>query len=153
MRGRTVVKVDDYATDGRWPETARRAVDVGVHSSLSLPLLAADDGVGALNLYGASQRVFDGLDDGAATFAASAAITLANALAFHRAAELSEQLSEGLESRDVIGQAKGILMARERIDADAAFDRLREMSQHANRKLRDIAAELVDEANSAARRS
>ena len=151
IRQRGVVKVDDYAIDERWPEVTGRAHEAGVQSSLSLPLMAGDNGLGALNLYGGAVRTFDGLEERAGTFAETAAITVANALAFHRAAELSTQLAEGLESRDVIGQAKGILMARERIDADAAFDRLRELSQHRNVKLREIATALVAEANVASR--
>jgi len=59
---------------------------------------------------------------------------------------LTEQVA-GLEvallTRDIIGQAKGILMERYRITADEAFDRLRTASQHRNRKLRDLAEELA----------
>lgn len=149
IRDRGAVKVDDYAVDERWPEVTGRAHEAGVHSSLSLPLMAGDNGIGALNLYGGVVRAFDGYEERAGAFADTAAVTVANALAFHRAAELSTQLAEGLESRDVIGQAKGMLMAREQIDADRAFDRLKEMSQHQNRKLRDVAADLVAEANAA----
>jgi AmiR/NasT family two-component response regulator len=54
------------------------------------------------------------------------------------------QLREALESRELIGQAKGILMARERCSADAAFDILREVSQRTNRKLREVAQDVVD---------
>ena len=149
IRIRSAVKVDDYAVDERWPEVTGRAHEAGVHSSLSLPLMAGDNGIGALNLYGGVVRAFDGYEERAAAFAETAAITVANALAFHRAADLSSQLAEGIESRDVIGQAKGILMARERIDADAAFERLRDLSQRQNTKLRDVAGQLVAEANAA----
>ena len=54
-----------------------------------------------------------------------------------------EQLERALESRDVIGQAKGILMERFRITADEAFDRLRMTSQHTNRKVNAVAGELA----------
>ena len=54
-----------------------------------------------------------------------------------------EQLEKALESRDVIGQAKGILMERERISAEEAFQMLCTTSQHLNRKLRDVAAMVV----------
>ncbi len=53
------------------------------------------------------------------------------------------QLRTALESRDVIGQAKGILMARQGISADEAFDLLRRASQRSNVKLRDVAAQVV----------
>ena len=55
----------------------------------------------------------------------------------------NQHLQDALESRDVIGQAKGILMAREGLDADEAFDVLRRASQRTNRKLRDVASDLI----------
>ncbi len=56
----------------------------------------------------------------------------------------SSNLQTALLSREIIGQAQGILMERERITADQAFDLLRRSSQHLNLKLRDVAQELVD---------
>ena len=53
------------------------------------------------------------------------------------------QLHDALETRDVIGQAKGILMAAEGITDDDAFMILVRASQRANRKLRDIAGDVV----------
>jgi AmiR/NasT family two-component response regulator len=53
------------------------------------------------------------------------------------------QLNQALESRDVIGQAKGILMERNRVTADEAFDMLRRASQQVNRKLRDLAEDIA----------
>ena len=55
-----------------------------------------------------------------------------------------EDLRATLRTRPVIEQAKGILMAQQRVSADTAFDLLRQQSQHANRKLRDLAREIVD---------
>ena len=52
-------------------------------------------------------------------------------------------LRKALESRDVIGQAKGVIIAANRCTSDAAFDVLRQQSQHENRKLIDVAAEIV----------
>jgi AmiR/NasT family two-component response regulator len=54
-----------------------------------------------------------------------------------------EGLEEALLSRDVIGQAKGILMERLHLTSDQAFEELRSSSQKHNRKVRDIAAELA----------
>ena len=53
------------------------------------------------------------------------------------------ELEQGLATRDVIGQAKGIMMERFKIEADAAFEWLRVASQHANRRVRDLADDLV----------
>ncbi len=78
------------------------------------------------------------------TFAAQASIVVSNAQSYWAAFELSENLAKAMESRAVIEQAKGILMSRLRIDADAAFGVLRERSQASNRKLRDIAADIVN---------
>ena len=72
-----------------------------------------------------------------------AAITLANATALLKANDLARNLTIALERRDVIGQAKGILMAQSAISSDEAFDVLRRASQRSNRKLNEIAKELV----------
>lgn len=66
-------------------------------------------------------------------------MAVANAGAYHQALELSRHLEEALKSRDVIGQAKGIIMERERATADQAFDMLRKVSQARNVKLREVA--------------
>ncbi len=93
--------------------------------------------MGALNLYSTKPGAFDDTDIAlGSVFAAHAAVALSTAL--H-----DEQMEEALQSRDVIGQAKGILMAREGITADAAFDTLRRASQRLNVKLRDVADQVT----------
>ena len=68
-----------------------------------------------------------------------------NASAYWQATQLSEQLGQAMQSRAVIEQAKGILMARSpHLEADEAFDLLRKASQRENVKLRDIAQRIVD---------
>jgi GAF domain-containing protein len=143
----TVVRLDvmEQAVDV-YPEFATRALAYGVRSSLSLPLVAGDEAVGALNLY---SRATDGFtDEDEATgrvLASAAAIVLVNASAYWQAAQLSEQLTQAMQSRAVIEQAKGILMARSpRLSADDAFDVLRKASQRENVKLRDIAQRIVE---------
>jgi AmiR/NasT family two-component response regulator len=59
-------------------------------------------------------------------------------------AEHEEQLRAGMTSRDLIGQAKGILMERFRLTPHQAFDVLSRVSQELNRKLVDVAAELTE---------
>jgi hypothetical protein len=89
---------------------------------------------------------FTDADADAATgteLAAAAAIVMANSTAYWTAFELSEQVDEAMRSRAVIEQAKGVIMASIRCDADLAFDVLRQQSQSENRKLGDIAAEIV----------
>lgn len=79
-------------------------------------------------------------------FAAQAAIVLANAQAYWDARTLSEQMSEAMEHRSTIEQAKGIIMAGGGRNADEAFQVLVRASQRENRKLRDVAAEIVQHA-------
>lgn len=59
-------------------------------------------------------------------------------------AEVVAHVAHAVETRDVIGMAKGILMERHGIGPDAAFERLVTMSQHGNVKLREVAAHVVD---------
>jgi len=145
-----ILRIDDTTTDDRWPEFAVAAADHGVRSTLSLPLHTDDTVLGALNLYSRQVGSFDDNDQIVGVFVAHAATSLANATAFAAAQVLSEQLQEALASRAVIEQAKGIIMAEHQLDADSAFEILKVRSQDSNRKLRDIAAGVVQDAISPA---
>jgi AmiR/NasT family two-component response regulator len=106
-------------------------------------LVTRNQVTGALNLYSLTQS-FDSDDLAVAeAFATQAAVALRNAETYQRTRDLVDRLNEALASRDVIGQAKGILMAQARCDPDEAFDILRAESQRRNVKLRDVAAGLV----------
>jgi GAF domain-containing protein len=146
-RRREVVRLDDLGRGAQeYPEFAAAARAHGILSTLSLPLVAGDDAVGALNLYARSANAFTEADEELGLMLASAAsIVLVNASAYWRAAALSEQLTHAMQSRAVIEQAKGILMARTpTLNADDAFDLLRKASQRENVKLREIAQRIVD---------
>ena len=145
-RLKRVVRIDDMdrgAVD--YPEFAQLAQDHGLGSTMSLPLVVGDEGIGALNLYARTPRGFSAADEAIGVdLATAAAIVLANASAYWGALNLGEQLSEAMASRAEIEQAKGILMAQSPgISADAAFEMLRQASQRENVKLRDIAKRLV----------
>jgi GAF domain-containing protein len=128
----------------RWPRFVEQARDLGFDGVLSVPLTTAGGTVGALNLFVEQpSRLSEEDIELAQRIAAPAATTLANADAYRRVARLADQLQEALESRAVIEQAKGVLMARQGCDPDEAFDILRRLSQSSNRKLRQIAAEVV----------
>ena len=100
--------------------------------------------LGALNLYSKSPGGYDeAAEETARLFSEQAAVACANAEVYWRTHNLTEHLREALESRDVIGQAKGILMARRKCTPEAAFDALRKVSQHRNIKLREIAEQVV----------
>ena len=128
----------------RWPEFSAAASEAGVRSSLSLPLDVNGRALGALNIYSASDRLFTSEEQALAeALARQASSVAAMAAVLADAQRMTEQLREALETRDLIGQAKGILMERESCTPEAAFDILRRASQRTNRKLRDVAADLV----------
>ncbi len=128
----------------RWPQLSRRAIELGLQSIWSLPLTHSGSCHGALTVYAASPEPWSDPRSGATrVVAALAALEVANAEAAADLAHGNATLREALETRTVIGQAQGILMARQKIGAEDAFDILRRASQRTNRKLRDIAAEMV----------
>jgi GAF domain-containing protein len=144
MRSGLVIAVDDLAAEHRWGAYPAHALGYGLRSSLSVPLSADGDVQGALNLYATEPSAFGEEEHRAAElFAAqaSAAMTIVTRMA--RQVALTDQLRDALVSRSVIDRAIGILMDQQRCDADQAFDVLRSASQHQNRKLRDIAADIV----------
>jgi GAF domain-containing protein len=133
-----IVRVDDIRGDPRWPDFAREAAELGVVSMMCFQLFVEGDRMGALNLYSGIRHAFDEeSEDTGLIFASHAAVALAGA-------EHEESLRAGIDSRDVIGQAKGILMERHRLTADQAFGVLAQVSQELNRKLVDIAREVTD---------
>lgn len=141
MREREVFASDDLAQEERWPSFSARAQrETGITSMLSFRLFVAGDTLGALNLYSKSPAAFgaESRTIGVA-FAAHAAVALSTAI--HE-----EQMDEALQSRDLIGQAKGLIMARDGVTADQAFNVLRRASQRLNVKLRDVASSMVDSA-------
>jgi GAF domain-containing protein len=127
-----------------WPEFSAVVLDSGMHSVLSTPLQTGEETIGALNLYSSSLEGFDGEEQLLATeFARHTSILLSNAIAFTTTNALAENLREALSSRETIGIATGLLMSEASRSRQAAFDILRQASQRENRKLRDIAADLV----------
>jgi transcriptional regulator with GAF, ATPase, and Fis domain len=137
-RKQIVVRIHDMAAETRWPQFRTAALDRGVASMLCLPLQVDDDLLGTLSLYGVEQGAFrDGAEPVARLLSALAAVALAEAT--H-----AEQLRRALHSRDLIGQAKGILMRERAITAEAAFVLLRERSQNTNTKLVDLARSVIE---------
>lgn len=141
IRHDAVVHTADAANDDRWPRFAERLAGGPIGAVLSCRL-SVDPGttgraMGSLNLYSLRADAFADVDlDVALLLGAHAGVVL------HAVAQ-TQNLRQALESRDAIGQAKGILMERERITADEAFDRLRVLSQRRNVKLRWVAERLV----------
>ncbi|MGI5506284.1 ANTAR domain-containing protein [Lentzea sp. CA-135723] len=134
----------------RWPEFEAAASERGVRAYLSVPVvLPATDGTGArhigsLSVYSCTETAFDPFDAGLLrlfTTAASAAIT--SSQRWQRSQRQVEQLERALNSRAVIDQAKGVLMAVHACTADEAFAKLVHSSQRDNVKLRVVAANLL----------
>jgi GAF domain-containing protein len=131
------VRLSDLLTERRWPHFIGRARELGVGSMLAVQLFVRADGLGALNLFSEEPNAFDDSSEHVALlFAAHAAVAMSS--------EQSKQdLRLAVTTREVIGQAQGILMERFRITDDLAFRLLVRASQDTNRKLRDIAEELT----------
>jgi hypothetical protein len=129
----------EVASDKRWPEFGRTAAARGFGSVFSRRFDAGGS-VAGINFYARNTNAFSDGDKIAATLLAAFA-GVVTALVCERTETM--HLREALQSRDVIGQAKGILMEREKVTAEEAFELLRKTSQKVNRKLRDLAEELA----------
>jgi transcriptional regulator with GAF, ATPase, and Fis domain len=132
-----LIRCDDLREDPRWPQFAAQAVAAGVHSMLSFQLYTHESGAGALNLFGRVAASFDGESETiGAMLATHAAIALI-------AADKQHQFESALASRDLIGQAKGIIMERFNVDALRAFELISRLSQNSNTQVRTIAEQIV----------
>ncbi|WP_319446612.1 MULTISPECIES: ANTAR domain-containing protein [unclassified Mycobacterium] len=133
-----VVRTDDFRNESKWPNYSPEVVQLGVLSGLSFKLYTADRTAGALNLFGYEPKLWD-----------TEAETIGMVLAAHAAAAIlasreGDQLQSALSTRDRIGQAKGIIMERFKIDDVQAFGMLRHLSQDTNTKLIDVALRVID---------
>lgn len=139
-----IVRVNVEQARDRWPEFARSAQVAGVASYLSAPLMIDDEFAGSLNLYSEEPHGFGDLDEALLRlYVTAATAALANARRYAEVRVLAEQLGQALETREMIGQAVGVLMVRRGVSAEQAFEYLSRQSQNTNTKLRDLAAAVV----------
>jgi GAF domain-containing protein len=144
---RQLVRLDDVATDPRWPRWSRAVAPLGLHAALSAPLVAEDESLGALKVYAEDAGTFDGHGERLISmFAAQAAVLVANVQSYERAQRLSDDLRRVMDSRDLVSMAKGMLMAREGVDEATAFDMLIARAGQNGATLHDAARSLVDSA-------
>lgn len=145
-RSGLVFRIRDLVEENRWPSYTPVAVSRGARSTVSVPMSAEGQVLGALNVYSRTPDAFsaEAVSIGE-IIAAHAGLASQVASAFFRHRELGEQMREAMGSRAVIEQAKGVLMATRRISADDAFQVLVDLSQRSNRKLREVADALVAE--------
>jgi GAF domain-containing protein len=143
MRHRDVERVDT-ASDERWPLFTAAARQLEITGAMGAALVRGEGAVGSLNVYSRSMGTFDdGATGTASLFADQLGVAAAHVVLLSEGYDLAGHLQQAMESRAVIEQAKGIVMALSNIDSDAAFDVLRRASQRSNRKLRSIAADIV----------
>jgi GAF domain-containing protein len=146
-RGGVLLRVDDMRAEERWPDYVAHVVTATpVRSSLSVPLPYQGSSIGALNIYSTKVAAFASSDSlrAGTDVAEVIAVAVANADAHAQLFEQARNMRLAMESRAVIEQAKGVLMAQRHVDAEQAFEILREASQRYNRKLRDIAFGIVE---------
>ena len=131
------VRSDDVTNDERWPDLAARVKDIGVASMLCLQLFVEGDALGALNLFSNETGAFtDESEQVGLLLATHASVAVAQA-------QKIEHANNAIVNRDLIGQAKGILMERFKITADQAFGVLAKVSQDTNRKVHQVAEDLT----------
>jgi GAF domain-containing protein len=131
------VRANDLRREARWPAFASGAADMGIGSMLSIQLFVRGEDLGALNLYSHRPDAFDDADEQIGLLLAShAAVAMVGA-------QQQYHLRTALAFRDLIGQAKGVLMERHGLTAEQAFALLAQASRNNNRTLHDIAIDLV----------
>jgi transcriptional regulator with GAF, ATPase, and Fis domain len=133
-----VFQTGDLKAESRWPQFSKRAnEETGISSILAMRLFVEEDTLGALNLYSTGLDAFDEVDVAlASVFAAHAAVAVS-------AAARAQNLERKAATRDLIGRAKGILMAREHVTDEKAFEMLRRASQRLNIKLTTVAQQIA----------
>lgn len=145
IEGRATYVTNDVRNDPRWPRWGPAAADIGVLSAVGVRLATRERGYGSLNIYAQRLDAFTDRD------AEVAEMLAAHATVAFAAAHRTEGLQTALDSRSTIGQAQGILMQKFDIDSEAAFEFLKRISQHENRKLATLAEAIVVQRDSNAR--
>ena len=139
-----VVIASDLATDPRFPSFGPRAIEEGMRAVYSFPMHLQGTAVGALNLYtGETGELSDEAIELGRTFADVATIYMVHARDLADHAELTAGLQKALDTRIVVEQAKGFLVARNRIEPRAAFDLLRGYARSHSIRVHAVASDLL----------
>ena len=140
------IEVDHREGRTTYPGFSQAARRAGISHTVSVGLPVAQRVIGGLNIYGSATLSFGpATTELAETFAGYAAIAIANARLYSSTADLAANMRTAMESRAVIEQAKGIIMARDHCSSDEAFALLARTSQDHNQRVRDLAAALVEQ--------
>lgn len=141
------IRIDDVAQDASYRDFSAIAARQGVRSILSLGLPMPQQVLAAMNIYQFGEAPLDAAAEEVATeFGRYAAVSLANASLYEHSTLLAARMQHAMESRAVIDQAKGMIMLTRRCSAEEAFAVLVKLSNEGNRKIRELAAEFVEEA-------
>lgn len=141
---RMAVRADDLREDRRWPQWAATAVDQGVLSVVSTPIVAGDEVLGAICLYSREAAVFGDREERLLTLlAAQAAFLLKSDRVADQAGRVTHRVRAALRRRDVINRATGILMARDTVPADMAFARLVGIAERDGKPVHEVASKVV----------
>ncbi|RLK62345.1 GAF and ANTAR domain-containing protein [Actinokineospora cianjurensis] len=141
-------RLDDAAADERWPTFSTQLLLAGWRACLSLPVPTGERGQAVLTVFSRdADRFGESSYDLVMLLTLNAGAVFDNVSLYHHSTRLVEQLRTALTTRATIGQAQGLLMRQFGYDADAAFDTLTRASQNSNRKLRDVAASMVEAHN------
>jgi GAF domain-containing protein len=135
----------DLAGDARWPTLGPVAGKEGIHAVLGVPVTLGESPVGTLNVYSSEFHEWDdGEVEAIQAFARIVASVLRSAIDAHVQGKLTLQLQYALDRRIVIEQAKGILMEREGLPAEAAFERIRRHARSSRERVADVARRVVE---------
>jgi GAF domain-containing protein len=143
-REQVTVRVDDTDEEARWPLWTAAVAELNLRAMLSAPLITKGTAIGAIKVYSDQPAAYDApAEHLLELFARQAAILLSNTQALADARRLGAQLSEALNNRDVIAQAKGVLIAQGAANDQAAFAMLVTASQRSNTKLTEVARRVI----------
>ena len=146
MSDSAVIRIDVLERDSRFVRFAPGALDLEIHSVLSIPLSANGRTVGALNLYSRTADAFDaGSEEAVRAIAEYAAETISTSPLYAYSLDMVEGLVETMETRAVVAQATGVIMAGEQTTSDEALDRLRDLALHSGASMRTVAEWVLEE--------
>jgi GAF domain-containing protein len=142
---RRTVRIDDIDTDPRWPQWSRAVRPLNLLSSVSAPLHAQERVLGAVKVYSELEAAFDQRTERLLEgFAGTAALLLGNVASLDNGHELSDPLRQALKARDTVQLAKGMLMQRDGLSEDQAFQVLVAEAQASREGLRTVAARVLN---------
>ena len=141
---RAPAAIRDIASEPAWGELSQVLLGEGIHAALSVPVELDGNPIGTLDIYSSAPLDWDDSEVAALqAYAGVVASLLSAAVTAQVQSRLANQLQAALEHRWLIEQAKGVLMGRERLDAQAAFERLRGVARSSSRRLADVARDVT----------